>query len=169
MAQMPNDVLDHDHRAIHDHSEIQRAQGEKVCGNLCQIQPNGGEQQSKRNREGDDECGANVAKKKQKDDRYQNHPFAQVVQHGMSGVTKKIAAIQHGNDLHTLRQDALVELLHFLVNPVESWARVRALPQQHNALDDVVLIDDRAIGAMGGPGHATQANSWALVRPRRYP
>jgi hypothetical protein len=38
IAQMADDVLDHDHSAVYDHSEIEGAQGEQVCGYVPEVQ-----------------------------------------------------------------------------------------------------------------------------------
>src|ERR1700730_6632645 len=65
LAQMPNGVLVPDYGAVHDHPEIERAERKKICGNLAHIQPNRSEQQSKRNREGNDEGSTHDAEKKE--------------------------------------------------------------------------------------------------------
>ena len=131
VTQVANDVFDHDHRAVHHHSEIQRAQRKKVRGNLAQIEPDGSEEQGERNRERDDEGGANIAEKEEEDDRHQDHAFDQVMHHRVQGEMKQIAAVQHGNDLHTGRQDAVVELVHLLVNGIERGLLFRAFSHQH--------------------------------------
>ena len=99
----------------------------KICGNLAQIEPNRSEHQGKRNRERNDQGRANIAEEQKQDDRNQNHPFAEVVQHRVQREMKQIAAVQHGNDLHAFGQDAFVELLHLLVNRVERGPFLRAL------------------------------------------
>ncbi len=86
---------------------------------MAQVEPYGGEQQGEWNRERDDDGGTDIQKKQKKDDAYQNHAFGQVVHHRVQGEMKEIAAIQHGNDLDTGRQDAVVELIHLLVNRSE--------------------------------------------------
>ena len=54
-------------------------------------------------------------------------PSPKLCSNGMQGVMKQIAAVQHGNDLHAFGQDALVELFHLFVNPVERGPFLRAL------------------------------------------
>ena len=63
---------------------------------------------------------------------------------------KQIAAVEHGNNLHTLGQDVIVELFHLLVNRFERGAFFGPLAHQHAALDDVRLIHDDAVGTMIG-------------------
>ena len=121
-VQVPDNVFDHDNGAVHHHSEIQCAEGEKVGGNFAQIEPDRSEHQGKRDRQGHDHGGANVAEEQQQDDGNQDHSLAEVVQHGVQGEVQQIAAVQHGNDLHAFGQDAVVELVHFLVNRVRAWA-----------------------------------------------
>ncbi len=70
--------------------------------------------------------------------------LAQVVQHCVQRVMKQVAAIEHGNYLHTLGQNAIVELVHFLVNRFERGAFLGPLAHQHAALDDVELIYNHA-------------------------
>src|SRR5208283_547023 len=125
-AQMANDVFDHDHRAVHDHSEIQRAEREKVGWNLAQVEPYGRKEQGERNGERDDEGRPSVAEKEEEDDRHQNHPFRQVVQHRVRRVVKQIAAVQHGHDRHAGRQNAVIELVHFLVDCIKRGLLFRA-------------------------------------------
>ena len=48
VLRVAQDVLNHHHRAIHHHAEIERAQREQVCGNMAQIEQDRGEQQSER-------------------------------------------------------------------------------------------------------------------------
>ena len=112
---MADDVFDHYHGAFHDHAEIQRAERQQVGGNVLQVQTNGGEQQGKRNRSGNDEGAADVAQEKKQNDRDQDHSFGQVVQHGVGGEVNQIAAIDERNDLHARGQDVIVHLLDFFV------------------------------------------------------
>src|ERR1017187_7087403 len=58
--------------------------------------------------------------------------------------------VEHGNDLHTVGQDVIVEIVHLLVNPVERGAFFGPLAHQHTALDDVGLIDNDADVIQGG-------------------
>ena len=63
LGQVANDVFNHHHRAIHDHSEIQRAKGEQVCGNTLQIQTCRGKQECKWDRKRDDDRSPDISEK----------------------------------------------------------------------------------------------------------
>src|ERR1700691_2471571 len=128
---------------------------------MAQVEKYGCEKQGKRNGERNDEGATNIAEKQKEDDRYQDHSLAEVVQHRVQGVMKQIAAVEHWNDLHTLGQDVIVELVHLLVNPFERGALFGPLAHQHAALDDVAVIDNDAVRTMIGSGHAPQPNSRA--------
>ncbi len=45
VREVADNVFDHYHGAVHDHAEIKRAQGEEVCWDLAQIEPNRRKQQ----------------------------------------------------------------------------------------------------------------------------
>src|SRR5580658_9667603 len=76
---------------------------------------------------------------------------------------EQIAAIEHGNDLHTLGQNVIVELVHLFVNPIDRRAFFSPFAHQHAALDYVGLIYNDAVRTMIGSGHAPQPNSGAPV------
>ena len=133
---------------------------------MAQVEKYGCEKQGKRNGERNDEGPANITEEQEEDDRYQDHSLAEVVQHRVQRVMKQIAAVEHGNDLHTLGQDVIVELFHLLVNRFERGAFFGPLAHQHAALDDVRLIHDDAVGTMIGSSHVPQPNSGAPVDDR---
>ena len=108
MADVPHDVFDHDHSAVHDHSKIESAQRKKICRNLAQIEPNRGEEQGERNCECNDERCASVSEKEEEYDRYQDHPFRQIVLNCVQRVVEQVGAIQHWNNFHARRQDAVI-------------------------------------------------------------
>src|ERR1700691_3273086 len=133
---------------------------------MAQVEKYGCEKQGKRNGERNDEGATNIAEKQKEDDRYQDHSLAEVVQHRVQRVMEQIAAVEHGNDLHTLGQDVVVELVHLLVNPFECGAFFGPLAHQDAALDDVGLIDNDAVRTMIGSGHVPQPNSGAPLDDR---
>src|SRR5580658_6003080 len=136
---------------------------------MAQVEKYGREKQGKRNGQRNDKCAANITEEQKKDDRDQDHSLAQVVQHRVQRVMKQVAAVEHGNDFHTFGQDVIVELVHLLVNPFERGAFFGTFAHQHAALDDVRLIDNRAVRTMVGSGHAPQANSGAPFDDRDIP
>src|SRR5271165_4315695 len=102
---------------------------------MAQVEKYGCEQQGEWNGKRNDEGSTNVTEKQKEDDRYQDHALAEVVQHRVQRVMKQIAAVEHGDDLHTLGQDVIVELVHLLVNPFDRRAFFGPLAHQHAALD----------------------------------
>ena len=63
VAQMPHDVLHHHHGSIHHHAEIERSKRQQVRWNMAQVETDGCEQQSERNRERDNNRAAHVTEK----------------------------------------------------------------------------------------------------------
>src|ERR1035441_9688760 len=121
---MTDDIFDHHHRAIHQHSKVQRAQRKQVGGNVADVEANGGEHQCKRNGECDDNRAAYIAEEEKKNDGDQNHSRSQVVFDRVDREPNQIGAVEEGNDLHALGQYAgvvlvPVELVDFSVNAVE--------------------------------------------------
>ena len=161
--EMADDVLDHHHRAVDHHAEIQRAQRKQVGGNVDQVKADGGEQQRKGNGERDNNGAAHIAQEEEENDGDQDHAFGQVALDGLDGELDQVGAIEEGNDLDALGQDAVVELLDLLVDALQNRVGVVAFLQQHDAFDGVGIIDDRAVGAMGRAADLAQAN----LRPLR--
>src|SRR5580693_102253 len=128
---------------------------------MAQVEEYGCEKQRKRNGERNDKGSTNITEKEKQDDRHQDHSLAEVVQHRVQRVMKQIAAVEHGNDLHTLGQDVIVQFVHLLVNRFKRWAFFGPLAHQHAALDDVGLIDNHAVRTMIGAGHVPEPNSGA--------
>ena len=68
MAEVADDVFDHDDGAVDHHAEVERAEREQVGGDVAEIEADGGEEQSERDGEGDDEGAAQVAEEEEQDD-----------------------------------------------------------------------------------------------------
>ena len=98
-AEVAHDVLDHHHRSIHHHSEIQRAQRQQVRGNALELQTRRGEQKRKRDGQGDDDGSADIPQKQKQNDDDQNDALGEVVQHGMRREVHQIAAVDERDDL----------------------------------------------------------------------
>ena len=60
-GQLPEDVLDHYHGAVHDDSEIDGADREQVGRDVPPVQANEGEQQGKRNGDRHNQGATNVS------------------------------------------------------------------------------------------------------------
>src|ERR1700733_7103967 len=112
---------------------------------MAQVEEYRREQQGEGNGERNDEGASNITEKQEENNRDQDHPLAEVVQHRVQGEMKQIAAVQHRNDFHTLGQDVVVELVHLFVNPVECRAFFGSLAHEHAGLDDVGLIDNDSV------------------------
>ena len=125
---VPDDILDHHHGAVDDHSKIKRAQGQQVRRNLVQIQANRRKQQRKRDRQRYDERPANVSEEEEQDDRNQQHACGQVMQNRVGGEVHQIAPVQERHNPHARRQNLLVQLLHLHVNILDHRIGVRTLP-----------------------------------------
>ncbi len=129
---------------------------------MVQIQADRRKQQRKWNRESNNQSRPGIQQKQQQNDGYQNHPLGQVVHHRVQGEVQQVAAIQHGDHLHPLRQDTVVQLVDFLVNCVERGLFLGALPHQHAALDDIGLVDNAPVQQVVGPSHVAQTDLWPL-------
>ncbi len=154
--QVAQDVFDHHHAAIHHHAEIERAQRKQVGGDMAQVEQDGGEEQRKRNGQGDNKRAANVAQEQKQNDDHQNDAFGQVVQHGVGGVAEQIAAVEVRNDPDAGRQHVVVDVLNFGVQRQQDGVRFRALADLHDAFHHVVVIDDLAVFAVDGLAQLSQ-------------
>ena len=105
VAEVADDVFDHDDRAVDDHAEVERAEREQVGGNVAQVEADGGEEQRERHGERDDERAAHVAEEEEQDDDDEDDALGQVLEHGVGGVVEQIAAIEERNDLDAGRKD----------------------------------------------------------------
>ena len=115
-----------------------------------------------RNGQGDDERAAKIPEEEKQNHRDQQDSGGQIVQHGVRGEMKQIAAIEKWDDFHARRQDVVVELFDFLVNGRRAFVGIRALAQQHDAFHDVVVIDDFPVGGMNRFADLPEADFGAL-------
>ena len=104
VRQQAHDVLDHDHRAFHDHSEIERSQRQQIRGNPGNLKTDGGEQKREGNGQRDDQRAADISEKDKQDDRDQDDSFGQVVQHRMRGQMHQVAAVEERDHLDARRK-----------------------------------------------------------------
>jgi len=84
------------------------------------------------------------------------------VLHGVQCVAHQVGAVEEGNHLHALGQNALVQLVHFLVNAIEDGVGVAAFLQQHNAFDGIGIVHDCAVWAMHRAANLAETNLGAL-------
>ena len=166
---VPHDVFHHDHRAVHDHAEIQRAKREQVDRDFGQIEKDGSEEQRERNGERNDERRARIEEEDEQDAGHQDHALGEVVHHGVQGVAKEIAAVDHGNEFHAGREDAIVELVYLGMKADERGSGVGALAHHDLRKNDIVVIDDAPVFATEGLALVPQAGSSAPGSPRQCP
>ena len=89
-------------------------------------------------------------------------PAVRLSLHRVDGELDQIRAVEEGNDLHALGQDAVVQLVDFVVNALQDRIGVVALLQQHDAFDGVGVVDDGSVRAMGGAADLPEADLWSL-------
>ena len=105
-GKMADHVLDHDDGAVDDHAEVERAEGKQVGRNVAEVEADGGKQQREGNGERDDDGAAHIAEEEKENDGDQEHARGEVVLDRFDRVGDQVGAIEKGNDLHALGQDA---------------------------------------------------------------
>ena len=63
----------------------------------------------------------------------------------------QLAAIEKRNDLHSRRQNVVIKFFDLLVDTLECRLRGRSFAQQHDARDDIVIVDNLAVVAVNRP------------------
>src|ERR1039458_4183264 len=169
---MAYDIFDHHHRAVDDHAEVQSAQREQVGGNVAEVEADGGEQQREGNGKRDDDGAAHIAEEEKENDGDEEHARGEVVLDGIHRVLDQIGAVEEGNHFHALGQDAVVQIVDFLVDAQQDGVGVGALLQQGDTFDGVGIVDDLAVVIdllavddcvwLGGLADLPQANLGAL-------
>jgi len=141
----PQDVLDHDHGAVHQDAEVDGAQRQQVGRNLRVMHEDEGQQQCHGNGQRHDQRRARAAQEDQQHQGDDDQAFGQGLAHGVGGALDQRGAVQVGHDLHVGRQQLAVELLHGGMDALQRLRGVGALEQQHDALQGVgvaVLAQD---------------------------
>src|SRR5580698_716537 len=155
---MADDVFDHHHRAVNDHAEIQSAQGKEIRRNVPQVQANGGKEQRKRYGQRDDDRRTRIAEEQEKNNYNQNHSLGEVVHDCVGRIVNEIVAIQIRNDLHTPRQDGVVQAFDHGMDSFERGGRVRTLAHEHNPFDHIVVIDHESVSPVNCLANLAQAD-----------
>src|SRR6266481_1687364 len=168
-TKMADHILKDDDRAVDDHAKIQSAKGKEICRDAVQVQTDCREEQRERNGQRDDDGTAKVPKEEKQNHQNQYDPRSQVMENGAGREMQQVAAIKHWDDLHAGRQDALVKLLHLLVDGGERFIGIGSLAQQHDALDYIVVVDNVSVSAVNGLAIFSQANFWPLLNRADIP
>src|SRR5580658_4038043 len=142
---MANDVFDHHYGAVYHHAEVQGSKGKKIGRNVSQIEADGGEQEREWNGERNDNGAAHVAEEEEENDGDQNHALGKVALHSLHRELHQIGTVEERHNLNALRQNAVIQLVDFLVDFLEDGVGVVPLLQEHNALNRVGVIDNRSI------------------------
>src|SRR5690606_11364238 len=106
-AEAPQAVFNDDDRAVHDQSEVERAEAHQVARDLVGHHAGDGEEHGQRNHRGGDERGAEVPEQQEQHDDDQQRAFEQVGAHGGNGAIHERGAIIHRPGDHPLGQAAV--------------------------------------------------------------
>ena len=137
---LAENVLHHDHRAIHQDSEIHRADGQQVGRGVLQIETDEREQQRQRNGGGDDQAGAKIVEEEYQHHDHQQHAAQQIAFHDLRRQFDQVAAVVEGQDLDVLGQDLLVEFLGLRFDALQDVLGFLAGAQQDDAFHGVILL-----------------------------
>ena len=138
--QFAEDVLHHDHGAVHDDAEIDGADGEQVGGNVPPVQADERKQQRERNGDRHNQRGPHAEQKNAQDHQHQQHAAQQVALHGLGGFLDQALAVVVRNHLHVRRQDVLVQLLGHALDAPQNHLRLLADAHQNDALHGFILL-----------------------------
>ena len=92
--------------AVHDHAEIEGAQGEEVRRYPPKVQAARGEEQGKGDGQGNDEGAPDISQKEEEHDRDEDEPFREVMEDRVGRVMDEVAPVVEGDDLHARGQNA---------------------------------------------------------------
>src|SRR6516162_6501223 len=79
----------------------------------------------------------------------------------------QILSIQIRNDLHSRRQDVIVEALNHEMESIQHRCGVCALPEKHDTFDDVVIVLHHPVCSMDRFPNLAQTDLWSF-RHHRY-
>src|ERR1700736_2609174 len=108
---------------------------------MAEIQTNRGEQQRKRYRQRDDQRTTHIAEKQEEDEDDKNDAFGQVTEDSVRGVVNQVTAIEKRNNLCSLGKDSAIQFSHLGFNAAERRIGVLPLLQQHDAFDNIGVVD----------------------------
>ena len=157
------------HRAVHHHSEIERAQRKQIGGNIAQIQADGSKQQREGDGQDDDKRRPEIAEKEKQNDGDQQDALGQVVHHRVSSEVNQVAAIEKRNDLHARRQKVRRSDRPPSHEGRQHRVGACAFSQQHDAFDDIVVVENRAVFAMNRLCRSAQPDLGPLRDDGRCP
>ena len=138
---IPEDVLDQDHRRIHDDAEIHRAHGQQVGAFALNHQENGGEEQRERDVQSNDDRAAEIAEENPLDQEDQQASENQVVQNGVRGDGDQRGAVVKRNDPDSRRQaPVVIQLVDGRFDLGNHVGGLFRSPHHHDRPNDIVLL-----------------------------
>ncbi len=165
LRQATDSVLDHDHPAIHDQAEVNRAERKQVGGDAEVLHPDHGEQHGERNGAGDDQRAAHVAEQQEQHGDDQDAAFQQVALNRTDGLFNQFGAVIDGRESHVGGQGS-AHLAHLLVHGKRHGAGVRAFEHHRDAQDGFfAVVRGRALAqsaALGDGGDIPQEDRGAV-------
>ncbi len=134
------EVLDEDHRTVHDDAEVNRAHREQVRAHAAhaEIRKRGG--QGERDDRGYDQRSTDREREGEEDERDQNRPLHQIVKHGMEGRIDEDRAVVKWRDPDPAGQEVGVQLVDALAKQRQDLRGVLAASHEHDSFDRVVVV-----------------------------
>ncbi|MNX65858.1 hypothetical protein D3C86_969290 [compost metagenome] len=168
LAQVAEDVLDHDDGRVDHHAEAdgEAPQAHEVAGQVEQLHHREGEEHRERNRHGDDQAGAQVPEEEEQNPHHQHAAFEQGLLDGVDRLLHQLELVVEGLELHAGRHDR-VGLGELLLDAADHLARVLALELHDDADDGLVAIAGGGplarSGALDDLGHVAQVDGVPLA------
>src|SRR5271166_1705219 len=125
---------------------------------MPEIQADGGKQQGKGNRQGNDNCSANIAQQNEKDDDDQDHSFGEIVEDSVCGVIHQIVPVEIRDDLYSRWKYVVIESLDHGMNALQHLRRVCSFTQKHNTFHHVVIVLNHTVGPMDRLANLPETN-----------
>ncbi len=118
---------------------------------------------------GDDQRAAHVAENRRKRIEHdEQHCRRSVAQHGVRGVVHEVAAVEERHELHACGSSRSFSSSILACRASSSLVGDGAFAQQHDAFDDVVVVDDGAESPwIWSCAETGRGGPWAPARPRR--
>ncbi len=166
----PVDVLDHHHRAVHDHADGdgKTAQRHQVGADAESAHRQCGEEHRERYRRSDHQARPDPAHEHEQYQRHQHNPLRQRARHGLHRLVHQFFLLVVGHNAHALGQ-RLLHLGQLRLDPVDHRRGIRAVQLHDHAGNHFLLavprLEPPAYGAAGfNTGHVVQMDRGAVYR-----
>ena len=138
--QVTHDVFHHDHRRIHNHAKVDRAQRDQVGRHMEVLHVDERHAQCQRNHRRHNGRRTQVAQEHEQDSQYQRNAHHQRVFHRAHGDVEQHLAVVERLDLDVLRQDAVVQLGNLVAHLGQHLGGIGVALEQHDAFHHVGLV-----------------------------